>query len=78
MAAYEAGVNYYDTAYIYLGSETAIGKIFEKNGIRDKAYSCRVGISLAVESARSYLCILWHEFACFSRIYALYGATQGA
>ena len=36
MAAYHAGVNYYDTAYIYGGSEAAIGKIFEKNGIRRK------------------------------------------
>ena len=36
MAAYHAGVNYYDTAYIYGGSEAAIGKIFEKNGIREK------------------------------------------
>ena len=34
MAAYEAGVNYYDTAYIYPDSETALGKILEKNGIR--------------------------------------------
>ena len=38
MQAYNAGVNYYDTAYIYPGSETAIGEIFEKNGIRDKIY----------------------------------------
>lgn len=36
MAAYEAGVNYYDTAYIYGDSEATIGKIFEKNGIREK------------------------------------------
>ena len=36
MTAYEAGVNYYDTAYIYPGSEVALGKILEKNGIRDK------------------------------------------
>ena len=36
MAAYEAGVNYYDTAYIYPWSEQALGKIFKKNGIRDK------------------------------------------
>lgn len=36
MAAYKAGVNYYDTAYIYPGSEAAIGEIFERNGIREK------------------------------------------
>ena len=36
MAAYGAGVNYYDTAYIYPGSEAALGEILEKNGIRDK------------------------------------------
>ena len=36
MTAYKAGVNYYDTAYIYTGSEATIGEIFEKNGIRDK------------------------------------------
>ena len=31
-----AGVNYNDTAYIYPGSEAAIGEIFERNQIRDK------------------------------------------
>ncbi len=36
MAAYRAGVNYYDTAYIYPGSEEALGEILERNGIRDK------------------------------------------
>lgn len=36
MAAYEAGVNYYDTAYVYGGSEAALGEILEKNGIRDR------------------------------------------
>ena len=36
MAAFKAGVNYYDTAYIYPGSEATIGEIFERNGIRDK------------------------------------------
>ncbi|WP_029320649.1 aldo/keto reductase [Butyrivibrio sp. AE3004] len=36
MKAYELGVNYYDTAYIYPGSEVAIGEIFEKNHIREK------------------------------------------
>ena len=36
MAAYEAGVNYFDTAYIYPGSEAAVGEIFERNHIREK------------------------------------------
>ena len=36
MAAYEAGVNYYDTAYIYPGSEVALGEILKRNGIREK------------------------------------------
>jgi predicted aldo/keto reductase-like oxidoreductase len=36
MEAYRAGVNYFDTAYIYGGSEAAIGEIFERNGIREK------------------------------------------
>ncbi len=34
MAAYNAGVNYFDTAYVYPGSEAAVGEIFERNGIR--------------------------------------------
>ena len=36
MAAYEAGVNYFDTAYIYPDSENALGEILERNHIRDK------------------------------------------
>lgn len=36
LAAYRAGVNYYDTAYIYPGSEAAIGEIFERNGMREQ------------------------------------------
>lgn len=36
MAAYEAGVNYFDTAYIYPGSEATLGTILAENGIRDK------------------------------------------
>ena len=36
MAAYRSGVNYFDTAYIYPGSESALGEILERNGIRDK------------------------------------------
>ena len=36
MTAYRAGVNYFDTAYIYPGSEAALGEVLERNGIRDK------------------------------------------
>ena len=36
LLAYENGVNYFDTAYIYPGSEAAIGEIFARNHIREK------------------------------------------
>ena len=36
MAAYENGVNYFDTAYVYPGSEVTLGEILAKNGIREK------------------------------------------
>ena len=38
LAAYQAGVNYYDTAYIYPGSETALGEILQRNGLREKVF----------------------------------------
>lgn len=34
--AVEEGINYFDTAYIYQGSEAALGEIFEKKGLREK------------------------------------------
>lgn len=36
--AVEQGINYYDTAYIYSGSEAALGEIFEKNHLRHKIH----------------------------------------
>ncbi|MBR1488458.1 MAG: aldo/keto reductase [Bacteroidales bacterium] len=36
LEAFRAGVNYYDTAYIYPGSEAALGEILARNGIRDQ------------------------------------------
>ena len=36
MEAYRNGVNYYDTAYVYPGSEAALGEILQRNGIRAK------------------------------------------
>ena len=38
LAAVEGGVNYFDTAYIYPGSEAAIGAIFAKHNLREKVY----------------------------------------
>ncbi len=36
MSAINQGINYFDTAYIYPGSEATLGKILEKNNVRDK------------------------------------------
>lgn len=36
LSAVKQGVNYFDTAYVYPGSEAALGEILEKNGLRDK------------------------------------------
>ena len=38
MAAIDAGVNYFDTAYIYPGSENALGTILSKNNAREKVH----------------------------------------
>ena len=36
LRAIELGINYFDTAYIYSGSEACLGEILEKNHVRDK------------------------------------------
>ena len=36
LAAFDAGVNYFDTAYLYPGSEETLGLILDRNGIRDR------------------------------------------
>ena len=38
LEAYNKGVNYFDTAYLYPGSEEALGEILEKHGLREKIY----------------------------------------
>jgi len=38
MTAIHSGVNYFDTAYIYPGSEAALGEILERNKVRDRVY----------------------------------------
>ena len=43
--AVEEGVNYFDTAYSYSGSEDALGQILAKNNLRDKIFlpqKCRI------------------------------------
>ena len=36
--AVEKGINYFDTAFLYGGSEEALGKIISKNSLRDKIF----------------------------------------
>ena len=38
MSAIRQGVNYFDTAYVYGGSEAALGEILEKNNVRKDIY----------------------------------------
>ena len=38
LAAIELGVNYFDTAYIYPGSEAALGQILEKHHLRQRVH----------------------------------------
>ena len=36
LAAIEGGVNYFDTAYVYTGSEALLGHVLHKNGLRNQ------------------------------------------
>ncbi len=38
LSAVDQGVNYFDTAYVYTGSEEALGKILTKNNLRNKIH----------------------------------------
>ena len=38
LLAIDRGVNYFDTAYIYPGSEAALGQVLEKNGLRSRVH----------------------------------------
>ena len=38
LLAIEKGINYFDTAYIYPGSEVALGQILAKNNLREKVH----------------------------------------
>ncbi|MDR1047048.1 MAG: aldo/keto reductase, partial [Treponema sp.] len=49
--AVEEGINYFDTAYIYGGSEDALGQIIQKNNLRDKIF---LATKLPLAKCRSY------------------------
>lgn len=38
LAAYQNGVNYFDTAYIYPGSEALLGEVLERNNLRNRVF----------------------------------------
>lgn len=38
LSAVDKGVNYFDTAYIYPGSEETLGQVLEKNNLRDQIF----------------------------------------
>ena len=47
--AVEAGINYFDTAYIYPGSEAAVGEILE-----DRALPCYLCVASAVDASKMF------------------------
>ena len=51
MEAIKQGVNFFDTAYIYPGSEVALGRILDRNKVRDKVY---IGTKLPLSRCNSY------------------------
>ena len=53
LTAVRGGVNYFDTAYIYPGSEAVLGEILEKNGIRDQVYIATKLPHYLIKSAES-------------------------
>jgi len=60
LRAIELGVNYFDTAYIYSGSEEKLGRILAKNQVRDKVF-------LATKLPQAYV----NKEADFERYFAL-------
>lgn len=51
LKAYNSGVNYFDTAYIYPGSEEVLGELLKKNNLRDKVF---IASKLPHSSCKSY------------------------
>lgn len=53
MTAFDAGVNYFDTAYVYGGSEAALGEILARHQIRDKVFIATKLPHYLIKSAES-------------------------
>jgi predicted aldo/keto reductase-like oxidoreductase len=51
LSAIGNGVNYFDTAYVYSGSEAALGEILHRNRVREKIY---LATKLPHQNCRSY------------------------
>jgi predicted aldo/keto reductase-like oxidoreductase len=51
LKAFEEGVNYFDTAYIYPGKEALLGKILHKNNLRKKV---KIATKLPIFMCKSY------------------------
>jgi predicted aldo/keto reductase-like oxidoreductase len=49
--AVQNGINYFDTAYIYGGSEEVLGQIVQKNNLRDKIF---IATKLPLEKCKKY------------------------
>jgi len=50
LSAIEGGVNYFDTAYLYAGSEATLGAVLSKNNVRSKVY---IATKLPIAKCRS-------------------------
>lgn len=50
-AAVDKGINYFDTAYIYGGSEKALGEVLHKNQLRENVY---IATKLPLAKCKSY------------------------
>ena len=68
MTAINKGVNYFDTAYIYPGSEAALGEILEKNAVRDKVYIATKLPHYLIKSREELDKSLTSSFAAFEPI----------
>ena len=51
LRAIEAGVNYFDTAYLYSGSEAALGTVLSKNNMRDNVF---IATKLPIANCHAY------------------------